>query len=261
MNNHQTRISNEIWDKVCLQLKQEHSPEQISGSLKLKGISISHESIYTFLEKDKKNGGELYKHLRCQRKKKRRYAKPDNRGSIKNRVNIAKRPDIVNKRLRYGDWEADTVESYKGGALFVTLLERKSRLYLVLRVNDKKAETVKNAIIRLLSSIKGVVHTITFDNGKEFAHHTEIAKVLDCQTYFANPYSSWERGANENSNGLLRQYFPKGQDTSQFTDFEIGQIVLKMNHRPRKCLNFSTPYNDFLAYLQSQNESPQNPDK
>ena len=248
---HKPRIVDDVWKSVLLRLQEDHSPEQISNSLKKQGIKISHERIYQFLHKDKKEGGVWYKHLRCQRKKKRRYAKPDNRGAIKGRVNISERPSIVDERGRYGDWEADTVETYKGGAVFVTLLERKSRLYLALRVANKKAKSVKDGIITLLSNIKDAVHTITFDNGKEFAYYKEIAKELDCDTYFANPYHSWERGANENSNGLLRQYYPKGKDISSVTDEEIGQTVLKINNRPRKCINYETPFNVFVQHLKN----------
>lgn len=250
-NSHKPRISGDIWKEVLARLEQDHSPDQISNALKIIGMNISHERIYLFLETDKKAGGEWYKHLRCQRKKKRRYAKPDRRGSIKDRVNISERPKEVETRESFGHWEADLVETYKGGAVFVTLLERKSRFYLALRIPDKRAETVKNGIISLLLRIKEIVHTITFDNGKEFAYHSEVARILDCKTYFANPYSSWERGANENANGLLRQYFPKGKDTSHFTDKYIAETILKINKRPRKCINYQKPFNLIRTHLQS----------
>lgn len=250
-NNHKARISESIWQEVFVRLEQDHSPDQISNALKAMNMSISHERIYLFLEADKKAGGEWYKHLRCQRKKKRRYAKPDRRGSIKDRINISERPKEVETREYFGHWEADTVETYKGGAVFVTLLERKSRFYLALRVPDKRAESVKNAIISMLFQVKEAVHTITFDNGKEFAYHSKVANTLNCKTYFANPYSSWERGANENSNGLLRQYFPKGKDTSHFTDEYIAKTILKINNRPRKCIDYQSPFNVLKQHLES----------
>lgn len=245
------RIPNETWLHVYFGLQNDHSPDQISNALKSKGLYISHERIYQFLHQDKKEGGLWYKHLRCQRKKKRRYAKPDRRGGIIGRISIDERPQIVETRERFGDWEADTVETYKGGAVFVTLVERKSRFYLALRVPNKKAESVKNGIIRLLSPLKSLVHTITFDNGKEFAYHQEIAKSLNCETYFAHPYHSWERGANENSNGLLRQYYPKGENISAVSDRQIALTIFKINKRPRKCINYDNPFNVLTQHLKS----------
>jgi len=188
----------------------------------------------------------LCKHLRCQRKRKRRYSKPDRRGQIKNRRSIDERPQIVNDRGRFGDWEADVVEGKKGGSVFVTLAERKTRLYLFEKVENKAAHKVTNGILKLLTPLKEYVHTITFDNGKEFAYHTEIANALDAETYFAHPYHSWERGLNENSNGLLRQYFPKGVRLETVTKEDVANVLLKLCNRPRKCLDFKTPYQVFL---------------
>lgn len=237
---------------VFKMLRQDYSPEQISGRLALEyGYKISHESIYSLILKDKKAGGKLYKHLRCQRKKKRRYAKPDRRGQIPNRVFISERPEIVNNRSRLGDWEADLVESHKGGELFLTILERKSRVYLVKKVENKKADIVKNMILQTLMPIKDFVHTITFDNGKEFAYHSEISEKLNANSYFATPYHSWERGSNENSNGLLRQYFPKGKSIKDVSVMQVAEITMKLNNRPRKCLGFKTPFEVFVEEAQS----------
>lgn len=240
-------ITHDTWKVVTSLLERDFSPEQVSGFLAREGItSISHEWIYQFILQDKKSGGLLYKHLRCQRARKRRYGKPDRRGQIIGRRSIDERPAIVAERARIGDWEADTVEGKKGGSLFVTLAERKSRIYLVGKVKNKSAGEVTRCIVNLLSPLKDYVHTITFDNGKEFSKHLEIAQKLDTETYFAHPYHSWERGLNENSNGLLRQYFPKGKDFEWVIHEDVVNAMWRLNTRPRKCIDFKSPYQAFL---------------
>ena len=151
----------------------------------------------------------------------------------------------MNSRERVGDWEADTVigKNHKGAV--ITLDERKSKLRLAAPLPGKKAKYVKEAIITLLSPVKQFVETITFDNGKEFSLHKEIAMDIECDTYFAKPYHSWERGQNENANGLLRQYFPKSMELLDVTAQQVLSAVDKLNSRPRKCLNFQTPYEVF----------------
>ncbi len=159
---------------------------------------------------DKANGGVLYKHLRHQGKTyRKRYGSAHNCSGIPNRVDIDKRPAVANNRKRIGDWEADTIIGKNHKGAIVTLDERKSKLRLVAPLQGKKANLVKNAMITLLSPITEFVKTVTFDNEKEFTLHEDIAKDLDCKTYFAKPYHSWERGQHENANGLLRQYSPK----------------------------------------------------
>jgi IS30 family transposase len=224
------------------------SPEQIAGRLKkLKSISIHYETIYRYILQDKQDGGELYLHLRCKTKPyKKRYGYSTNSTSgIPNRVDIDQRPEIANKRLRIGDWEGDTVIGAMHKGAIVTLDERVSKLRLALPMLGKFADTTKSAIIELLEPIKEFVKSITFDNGKEFAKHTAIANKLDCDTYFAKPYHSWERGQNENANGLLRQYFPKGMSFIHITRQEVIQAVHRLNSRPRKCLDYATPYEAF----------------
>jgi IS30 family transposase len=176
-----------------------------------KNIQISVETAYRFVLQDKAVNGELYKHLRHQHKKYlKRYGKNDDRGVIPNRVDIDERPDVVDTRTRIGDWESGLVigKGHKGG--FITLAERKSRLYLVLPIANKTAQAANDAITKLLTPLKHWVNkTLTFDNGRAFSWHGELAETLACATYFAKPYHSWERGLNENHNGLLRQFFPK----------------------------------------------------
>lgn len=235
-------------------MKENWSPEQISGYAKRhKLFSISHERIYQFILADKEKGGTLYRHLRHQHKKyRKRYGSPNNRqGPIKNRVMIDERPKIVDKEKRLGDWEIDTIIGKEHQKAIVTLVERVSKKTLIGQVGTKKSDFVTEQIIQLLNEIKAYVLTITADNGSEFAQHETIAKALDANVYFAHPYHSWERGLNENTNGLIRQYIPKGKDFAQVTDADIIAIQEKLNNRPRKSLAFATP-NEVFEKLQKK---------
>ncbi len=244
----ESRIESATWAKVERLLCEEWSPEQISGWLQSTyQISISIEWIYQHILSDKQSGGTLYKYLRCQKQRKKRYGVYSYRGQIPDQVSIEQRPAIVDKRSRYGDWELDTVIGKNHQQALVTLVERKSRLTLIAKVIRKTAENVSNAIISLLSTLKPWVHTLTADNGREFAQHAHIAKQLKAQFYFAHPYASWERGLNENTNGLIRQYFPKKHDFTTITEHQVGQVMDKLNNRPRKCLGFKTPNEVFFG--------------
>lgn len=161
------------------------------------------------------------------------------------RVDIDERPDVANNRERVGDWEADTIIGKNHKGAIVTLDERKSKLRLAMPTGTKAARGVTDAINHLLSPINAFIKTLTFDNGKEFAYHKEIASALNCDTYFAKPYHSWERGQNENANGLLRQYFPKSMELVDIGNKQVFDAVHKLNSRPRKCLNYKTPYEVF----------------
>ena len=241
------RIGKDIWDKVKTKIENDWSPEQISGRLKEKdNISISHEWIYQYILKDKQTGGDLYTHLRCRSKRKKRYGSKESRGTIKNRRSIEDRPAIVAAKKRMGDWEADTIigKAHKGA--IVSLTERKTKICLIYKVERKTADLVSKAMVKLLLSLKHVVLTITSDNGKEFAMHEETAKTLETDFYFAHPYASYERGLNENTNGLIRQYFPKDRDFRTITDEEIILAMKKLNNRPRKTLGFLTPNEVFF---------------
>jgi len=190
------------------------SPEQISGRLrKTKNIFISHESIYRYIWKNKVNGGDLYKSLRQQGKKRnKRGSKKAGRGLIPNRIGIELRPKEVLLKKRVGDWEGDTIIGKNHRGAIVSIVERKTKLVRLRLIPVANAQETTQAIIKILDPIKEYVHTITTDNGKEFSKHKNIALALDTQVYFANPYHSWERGLNENTNGLVRQFFPKGTD-------------------------------------------------
>jgi len=248
-NHAQARLSPDTWVLIEAKICLDWSPEQISGWLrKNTNISISHEWIYQYILADKRAGGELYKHLRCQKKHRKRYGSYERRGKLPNRVSIEERPEIVDQRQRVGDWEVDTVIGKRHRQAIVTLTERKSRLALLCKVERRTAEQVSQAVIDLLQPVADYVHTITGDNGKEFAEHERIAQELEVDFFFAHPYSAWERGANENMNGLVRQYVPKNRDLSWVTDEELLRIVNKLNHRPRKCLDFSTPFEVFFEH-------------
>lgn len=245
---HGSRIPTSHWDRVETLLREDWSPEQISGWLaREEGIVISHEWIYQYVYQDKRHGGELYKHLRCQKQRRKRYGSNDRRGQIKDRVSIEERPEVVDNRTRIGDWEADTVIGRPGGAVLVTLAERKTRCSLLVLAPDKSAKSVSEALIGALQPHAADVHTITYDNGKEFAHHVEIASALDAKGYFAHPYHSWERGLNENMNGLIRQYLPKGKSFDDLTHKDVQRIMDKLNNRPRKCLGYKTPNQVFFG--------------
>jgi IS30 family transposase len=243
----QKRILAETWDVVKAKLRQDWSPEQVSGWLeKHQEIRISHEWIYQHILVDQQAGGDLYTHLRQHGKRRKRYGKYDRRGKLPNRVSIEERPQIVEQRTRLGDWEIDTLVGKGHRGALVSLVERKSRYTLLQPVTQRLADLVADATISLLHPFAGLVHTITGDNGKEFAEHVRIAETLKTNFYFAHPYSAWERGTNENTNGLIRQYFPKKTDFSKVGLAETEVTVNKLNHRPRKCLDFKSPFEVFF---------------
>jgi IS30 family transposase len=241
------RITTETWTVVEKLLRQEWSPEQISGRLKKEQkISISHEWIYQHVLADKRASGDLYKHLRCQKKRRKRYGKYDRRGKLPNCRSIDERPTFVNHRKRLGDWEVDTLVGKSHKPALVTLTERKSRFTLLGKVPQRSAQAVADQIHRLLGPLQDKVHTLTSDHGKEFAHHEQIAQLLQLKFYFAHPYAAWERGTNENTNGLLRQYFPKKRDLQNLSRKEMDQAMSRLNFRPRKSLRFKTPFEVFF---------------
>jgi IS30 family transposase len=243
-----TKMTPNIIALIESKLRLEWSPEQITGWLfKEKQESISHESIYLHVWADKKAGGYLYTYLRRQGKKydKRRHGK-STRGQIKNRVSIDDRPSVVDEKSRVGDWEIDTVIGKGHSGALVTIVERVTKFTVSQQVEGKTAAAVTKATIDLLKPIQDAVLTITADNGKEFAYHEEISEALDANVYFAHPYSSRERGLNENTNGLFRQYFPKKTDFKKVTQCEVKRAVERLNTRPRKLLGFKTP-SDLMA--------------
>ena len=245
------RIPKSIWTLIEHLIKNEWSPEQISAWLKLRcDIWVSHETIYQYVLSNKKMGGKLYCHLRCQRKRKKRYGSYQRRGQIPNRISIDERPAIVESRSRIGDWEVDTIIGKGHKQAIVSLTERKAKLSLIRTVEQKTASAVGQAVIELLEPLRDKVITITSDNGKEFANHQQISESLHADFFFAHPYSSWQRGTNENTNGLIRQYFSKNRNFSTITDEEINLVMEKLNNRPRKSLGFKTPNQVFFNHNQ-----------
>ncbi|XYX41206.1 IS30 family transposase [Candidatus Erwinia dacicola] len=226
------------------------SPEQISAVGDIIGRPVSHEWIYQHVSGDKVQGGKLYKLLR---QGKRRYRKGygKKRSPIPDAVSIEQRPAVVDERSRIGDWEADLVLGKQGTGAIVTLVGCKSRIYLTKKVFSKDSAEVVAAIISMLSGYKDVCHTITFDNGREFTRHKEVADALEAETYFAHPYASWQRGLKENTNGLLRQFIPKGTDLTAVTDDELRKYQGALNSRPRKCLGFRQPSVVFVELKQA----------
>ena len=237
---HRPKITLEDWTIVESKLREDLSPEQISNWVKEhNNIEISHEWIYQYVWQDKRCNGMLYKHLRRRKKYRKRSGNRDNRGKIPNRVSIEERPEIVERRERIGDWEADTIIGKGKKGAIVTLVDRKSRYLRMGLVSRRTKKAVTEMIISLLAGFP--VHTITCDNGKEFAGHEDIAKALGASIYFAHPYASWERGTNENTNGLIRQYIPKDTKFSELTHEDIAFVDNRLNTRPRKCLSFNPP--------------------
>ena len=231
-------------------LKLYWSPQQIVGRCKKEGIAmVSHERIYQYIWADKATSGTLYTYLRNSSKKyKKRYGKKDNRGQIPNKQNISLRPEVANQKLRIGDWEIDLVigKNHKGAILTAT--ERKTCFELMALLPNKSSKTISKALVNMFAPYKDQVHTITSDNGREFYNHQKIAKKLEADYFFANPYCSWERGLNEYQNKLIRQFLPKKSSFELLNPKNINSIQHLLNQRPRNNLDFKTPNELFLDY-------------
>lgn len=225
------------------------SPEQIKGRCDLDKLPmVSIERIYQYIYEDQSKGGNLYLDLRTARRwRKRRLNRKHQRGQIPNRVMINQRPEIVDTKARFGDWEVDTIIGKSHKAAILTVTERKSQFELMVKTDGTKAESIRKQMINLLAPYKKLVKTITSDNGKEFTKHQEIAKKLEADFYFAEPYSPWQRGLNEYNNKLIRQYLPKKTDFNLISNQTINMIISKLNSRPRKLLGYRTPNEIFLA--------------
>jgi IS30 family transposase len=238
----QPRHGTDTWLLVQSLLLKQWSPEQISGWLRREQkLALSHERIYQYVYADKARGGTLYLNLRSQKKRRKRYGRYSRRGLIPNRQSIDLRPRIVEAKGRVGDWEADTIVGKHHHQAILSLVERKTKLTLLKKLERATAEAVEQATVELMKPLMKKVRTITSDNGREFANHQSISEKLEAAFYFAHPYHSWERGLNENTNGLVRQYFPKGSDFTQITDNEIKMVMERLNNRPRKTLGYKTP--------------------
>jgi IS30 family transposase len=241
-----TKATPAIYQTIAQGLASEWSPEQIKGRCDKQGQTmVSRAAIYNYVWRDQKQGGQLYKSLRhANRPYRKRYGKPDGRtkkAKAATKPSIDQRPAIVAEKTRFGDWELDTVIGPNHKGVLVTITERSTNYLLMKRVEDKSAEQTRQAIISCLKESRLPVHTLTSDNGTEFADYEQIAKALKADFYFAHPYHAWERGANEHNNKLIRQYIPKKKDFSQMSHQEVETYQDRINNRPRKKLNYSTP--------------------
>ncbi|MEK7484621.1 MAG: IS30 family transposase, partial [Planctomycetota bacterium] len=226
-------------------LKKEWSPDVIAGKMKTekREQTISHESIYYYIY-NKDNGQEkLYQYLRqAQSKRHKLHSRKKCKLRIPERVSIHQRPEYIDERERYGDWESDSVIFSKQKTILSVQSERKSKLIRMHKAKDKSADETRNALVRTAESIEREIFlTITFDNGTEGVQHTEIKKEYGVDTYFCDPFASWQKGGVENANKLIRYYLPRNTDLSKLTDRDIYEIQEKLNNRPRKCLNYLSP--------------------
>jgi IS30 family transposase len=236
------------WKMIEELIREDFSPEQVSGKLKLDGkLSISHETIYLYIWEDRKNHGSLHTHLRCHHKQRRkRYGKYDSRGRLAGKTMINERPQQANDRSEIGHWEIDTVHG-KGKEGIVTIVDRKTGYVMIGQINARTVAETNSRTKKLISRCKEHFLTVTSDNGSEFHGYKKIEKSCDLKFYFAWPYHSWERGTNENTNGLIRQYLPKGCSMADLTQVECNAIARKLNNRPRKRHGYRTPNELFNA--------------
>ena len=242
------RIPEYLKSIAMQKIEEGWSPDQISKRFRKDGTGqISSETIYRLILADKKEGGELYKNLRLYRKYKRRFKGPPRASSslIPNRTDICERPPSVETRKIFGHWEGDTVIGRNHKGAIVTLVERKTRFTIAVKVERKTAQAVAHALRLSLKGLKEHVRSITYDNGLEFAEHQQVSDYCGSTAYFTEPYKSWQRGTNENTNGLLRQYIPKKTSFASLTEDALNHIVEGLNNRPRRCLDYATPYEAF----------------
>lgn len=236
------RFGMEAFAPIEEMVRQELSPEQIVGRCKRERKKVmSHETIYKWIWMDKKRGGTLWKHLRgAQKQRRKRYRSYDSRGRLAGKKMIESRPVVVERRSRIGDWEIDTVHG-KGKACVVTVVERRSGIVRIGKLNRATKDETLARTIRILWADRDLIKTVTADNGCEFHNYKDLEKALGIDVYFATPHHAWERGSNENANGLIRQYFPKGTNLSGINQAYCEAVAHRLNNRPRKRLGFRTP--------------------
>lgn len=246
------KMKGELKEAVLLRLRDRYSPEQISGTFALEAGCkvISYETIYRYIYNSKNVDHEpLSQYLRIRHKKSyKKRGQPQKRGSIPNRVGIGERPSIVDANVEIGHWEGDTVIGANHEGVLLTLVERVTKFTIIEKLPSKKASSLTKSLIRRLFKCDIPVKTITFDNGKEFSEHQKISNALGANIYFANPYHSWERGLNENTNGLIRQYIPKSCPISIVKKSDVNWIQNQLNNRPRKTLGYLSPIQFALKY-------------
>ncbi|MCP1773488.1 IS30 family transposase [Neisseria perflava] len=243
------KITQEIKQAVEQLLTWNLSPEQVCGYLdKYHQITLHHGTVYRHIARDKKAGGQLWMHLRiCSKPYRKQRGSNWQRGKVPDRVGIEHRPAIVDEKVRIGDWELDTIVGKDQKSCLLVATERVTKFTVIKKQNGFKAEETADTVINALAQFGGKVKTLTLDNGKEFYRHRKFADALNAQTYFCRPYHSWEKGLVENTNGLIRQYFPKQTDFREWDDDEIQKVADNLNHRPRKTLGYETPSSLFLG--------------
>lgn len=243
------KLTDEVKGWLDKLLRQELSPQQAVDYLKRhKTLDLHHETVYQWIYADKRSGGDLYRHLRIAAKPyRKRYGHYDRRGKIVGRRDIDERPRVVDRRTRIGDWEGDTIVGKGRKSALLTMVERKTLFSVIVRLTGKRADLLAQAAIEGMKHMEERVKTITLDNGLEFAQHAVIAAGLEADIYFAHPYASWQRGTNENTNGLIRQYFPKGTDFNLVSDEQIARVMDRLNNRPRKTRGCRSPNELFMG--------------
>ena len=237
------RLTDRDWGLVELLIRmQDWSPEQIAGRLALNGrFQISHETIYRHVWNDKRRGGSLHRHLRgAPKKRRKRHGTYDSRGRLAGKRPIEDRPTAADNRSRVGHWEVDTMLGH-GKHCIVTLVERKTGYLEIGKLKARTAQQLSQRTTRLIQRQPRPVRTITADNGTEFHGYENIERLTDTRFYFANPHHAWERGTNENTNGLIRQYLPKRHSMAELTQHDCNDIASQLNRRPRKRLGYRTP--------------------
>ena len=246
------RIVSDHWQEIERLIRDYWSPEQVSWRLyEEQDFRISHEWIYQYIYRDKRRGGNLYRYLRGQKQRKKRYGSYDRRGRIPDQVMIDERPGIVDTRTRLGDWEGDTIVGKAHRGVLISMVERKSRYTVLGHARHKRKDLVADEIINTMKPYRSCCTTVTYDNGREFTDHPRLSKELKADIYFAHPYSSWERGTNENTNGLIRQFFPKNTSLVKVSKHALQLTMDRLNHRPRKTLNYRTPHEVFYNLHQT----------
>lgn len=233
----------EDFARVDALLEQRWSPEQIAGRLAFKQLlSISHETIYRHVWRDKRSGGKLYTHLRCAQKRRRKgYGHYDSRGRLAGKRHISERPPSVESRQEFGHWEIDTVMGRGSKDCILSLVERKTGLAIIGKLRSRTTAAVNARALSIIGPRRDLFESVTADNGTEFHDYAAIERRTQTTFYFATPYHSWERGTNENTNGLIRQYLPKGASMANLTQRQCNYIAHCLNTRPRKRLGYKTP--------------------
>lgn len=236
-------------EEIKERLAQYHSPEQLSGRMKLEGVGkVSHETVYQMIYADHQGLGIYKQYLRQKQKQRRRKGMKQNRGRIPGRVGIEHRPEIADSKTEIGHWESDTVIGSNHAGVVVTHVDKASKYLLAGLAKNKTVAQINQVTIELFKDIKLELRkTMTFDNGREFCGHQELGEILGLGCFFANPYHSWERGLNEHTNGLIRQFFPKSTNFKIVKEEDFQKVVNLINHRPRKSLDYRTPYEVFFS--------------